>query len=81
MVIVQNKNGKWRVCIDFINLNNACLKDNYPLPKIDQLVNATDGFGRMSFLDAYLRYNQIRMNVSVTIHKTFITEREFFVIR
>ncbi|XP_059630057.1 uncharacterized protein LOC132273040 [Cornus florida] len=36
VVIVQKKNGKWRVCIDFTNLNKACPKDSFPLPKIDQ---------------------------------------------
>ena len=37
-VVVRKKNGKWRVCIDFTDLNRACLKDPFPMPKIDQLV-------------------------------------------
>ncbi len=41
-VVVKKKNGKWRVCVDFINLNQACPKDSFPLPKIDLLVNAID---------------------------------------
>lgn len=40
-VVVKKKNGKWRVCVDFTNLNRACPKDPFPLPKIDQLVDAT----------------------------------------
>ena len=40
-VVVKKKNGKWRVCIDFTDLNKACPKDSYPLPHIDRLVEAT----------------------------------------
>ena len=52
-VVVNKKNGKWTVCIDFTDLNRACPKDLFPMPKIDQLVNATYGHPRMSFLDAF----------------------------
>ena len=78
MVVVKKKNGKWRVCIDFTNLNKACPKDSFPLPKIDQLVDATTGYERMSFLDAYSGYNQIQMNEKDRIHTAFITERGLF---
>ena len=74
MIMVKKKNGKCRVCIDFTNLNKACPKDSYPLPKIE-LVDATAGYERMTFLDAYSEYNQIIMNESNMIHTTFITER------
>ena len=60
-VLVKKKNGKWRVCIDFTNLNEACPKDSYPLPRIDQVVEATAGHELLSFIDAYFGYNQIRM--------------------
>lgn len=59
VVVVKKKNGKWRVCIDFSNLNKACPKDRLLLLKIDQLVDATAGFERISFLNAYSGYNQI----------------------
>ena len=52
-VVVKKKNGKWRVCVDFTNLNRACLKDPFPMSKINQLVDATFGHLRMSFLDAF----------------------------
>ena len=53
IVVVKKKNGKWRVCIDFTDLNKACPKDPFPMPGIDQLVDATAGHPRMSFLDAF----------------------------
>jgi hypothetical protein len=56
---VKKKNGKWRVCVDFTNLNQACPKDPFPLPKIDLLVDATAGHNRMNFLDAFQGYHQI----------------------
>ena len=58
-VVVKKKNGKWRVCVDFTDLNRACPKDLFPMPKIDQLVDATYGHPRMSFLDAFQGYHQI----------------------
>ena len=52
-VVVKKKSGKCRVCVDFTDLNKACLKDPFPMPKIDQLVDTTVGHPRMSFLDAF----------------------------
>lgn len=59
--MVENSNGKWRICIDFTNLNKACPKDSFPLPRIDQLVNAAAGHELLTFMDTHSRYNQIRM--------------------
>ena len=42
-VVVKKKNEKWRVCVDFTNLNKAYSKYPFPLPRIDQLVDATIG--------------------------------------
>ena len=42
-VVMKKKGGKWRVCVDFIDLNKACPKDPFSMPRIDQLVDATIG--------------------------------------
>ena len=58
-VVVKKIIGKWRVCVDFIDLNKACPKDPFPLPRIDQLVDATVGHPRISFLNVFQGYHQI----------------------
>jgi len=62
VVMVPKKNGKWRMCIDFTNLNKACPKDEYPLPRIDTLVDAAAGSEMLSMLDCFSGYHQIFMN-------------------
>ena len=56
-VVVKKKTGKWRVCVDFTDLNKACPKDPFLMPRIDQLVDAIAGHPRMSFLDAFQGYH------------------------
>ncbi|XP_075654889.1 uncharacterized protein LOC142625063 [Castanea sativa] len=60
-VVVRKKNGKWRVCVDFTDLNWTCPKDPFPTLKIDQLVDAMYGHQRMSFLYAFQGYHQIAL--------------------
>ena len=62
VVLIKKANGKWRMCVDFTDLNKACSKDSFPLPKLDQLVDSTAGHSLFSFMDAFCRYNQITMN-------------------
>ncbi|RVW19843.1 Transposon Ty3-I Gag-Pol polyprotein, partial [Vitis vinifera] len=62
VVVVPKKEGKWRVCVDYTNLNNACPKDSFPLPLIDQIVDSTAGQGMLSFLDVSSGYHQIPMS-------------------
>jgi hypothetical protein len=58
-VMVKKANGKWRICIDFTYLNKACPKDEFPLPRIDSLVDAAASLELMSLLDCYSGYHQI----------------------
>ena len=74
-VVVKKKNGKWRVCMDFTDLNKACPKDSFLLPKIDQLVDLALGHERMSFLNAFQGYHQIPMTLSDQVKIAFITPR------
>ena len=57
MVVVLKKGGKWRVCVDYTDLNDAYPKDNFPLPRINQIVNASAGHEMLSFLDSFSGYH------------------------
>ena len=72
-MVVKKKNGKWRVCVDFTNLNKACPKDPFPMPRIDQLVDATVGHLRMGFLDAFQGYHQISLALEDQEKTSFVT--------
>jgi len=61
MVLVKKSNGKWRMYVDFTDLNKACPKDSFPLPWIDLLVYSTSGHKLLSFMNAFSGYNQIYM--------------------
>ena len=71
--MVKKKSGKWRVCLDFTDLNKTCPKDLFPMLRIDQLVNATVGHRRMSFLDAFKRYYQIPLALGDQEKTVFFT--------
>ena len=58
MSVLPKKGGKCCVCVDYIDLNEACPKDCFPLPYIDQIVDATARHGILSFLDAFSEYHQ-----------------------
>ena len=57
VVMVKKSNGKWRMCVDYMDLNKACPKDCFPLPRIDQPVDNTLGHELLSFVDAFSGYN------------------------
>ena len=55
VVLVKKANGKWRMCVDFMDLNKACPKDSYPLPSIDALVDSASGCKNAEFLGCFFR--------------------------
>ncbi|KAL0408102.1 UNVERIFIED_CONTAM: Transposon Ty3-G Gag-Pol polyprotein [Sesamum radiatum] len=58
IVLVLKPEGKWKMCIDFRDINKTCLKDFYPLSRIDQLVDSTSGCELISMMDASQGYRQ-----------------------
>ena len=72
-VVVRKANGKWTLCIDYTDINKACPKDPFPLPRIYQIVDSTDGCDLLSFLDAYSGYHQIFMTRGDEEKTPFIT--------
>jgi hypothetical protein len=73
IVMVKKANGKWRMYIDFTDLNKACPKDEFPLPRIDSLVDAAASLELMSLLDCYSGYHQIWMKKEDEPKTSFIT--------
>ena len=78
VVMVKKSNGKWRMCVDFIDLNNVCPKDSFTLPRIDQLVNSTVGHELLTFMDAFSGYNQILMKEEDREKTTFVTSQGLY---
>ena len=70
---MKKKTGKWHVCVDFTDLNKACPNDPFPMPRIDQLVDATVGHPQMSFLDAFQGYHQIPLAAEDQEKTVFVT--------
>ena len=73
IVMVKKANGKWRMYVDFTDLNKACPKDSYPLPRINILVVSTVRHQLLSFMDAFSGYNQIKLVEADQEKTSFIT--------
>jgi len=72
-----------RICVDFRDLNRAYPKDEFPLPSIDSLIDATAGHEMYSFMDGYVGYNQIKMdptNAEKTVFRTPLGNFMYIVI-
>ena len=80
-MLVKKENGKWRLCIDFTDINKACPKDNFPLPRINLIVDATAGHELLSFMDAFSGYNQISMDPNDQEKTSFVTAQGTYCYR
>ena len=76
--MVKKAIGKWRMYVDFTNHNRACLKNSYPLPRIDTLVDSTVRHQLLSFMDAFSGYNQIKLNETDQEKTSFVTSQGLF---
>jgi hypothetical protein len=79
-VMVKKANGKWRMCIDFTNLTKTYPKDEFPLPRIDSLIDAAATSELMSLLDRYSGYHQIWMKKEDEPKTSFIPLVELIAI-
>lgn len=78
VVVVPKKLNKFRICVDFKDLNKACLKNLFPLPHIDQMIDTIGGHELLIFLDAYSGYNQIKLDLEDQMKTSFIMEYDTY---
>ena len=78
VVMVKKASRKWRMCVDFTDLNKACPKDSYPLPRVNVLVDSTTRHQLLSFMDAFSGCNQIRMHEDDQEKTSFVTNQGLF---
>ena len=78
VVMVKKTNGKWRMWVDFTNLNQAYPKDSFPLPKIDQLVDSIVRHKLLTFMDVFSGYNQIQMAEEDQEKTAFVTSQGLY---
>ena len=76
--MVKEASETWRMCVDFTDINKACPKDSYPLPRVDVLVDSTARHQLLSFIDAFSSYNQIRMHEDNQEKTSFVTSQGLF---
>ena len=76
--MVKKANKKWRICVDFIDLNKTYPKNSYPLPRVDILVDSIARHQLLSFMDILSGYNQIKLDEADQEKTSFITSQCLF---
>ena len=74
LVPVRKKSGDISICIDFRNLNQESLKDNYPVPTMEQILQSVSGSAMLSLLDGFSGYNQVLVSKEDHLKTTFRTK-------
>jgi hypothetical protein len=78
VVMVKKKNEKWWMCIDFTDLNKCCPKDDFPLPRIDKILDSVVASEMMALLDCFSGYHQIWLRAEDEEKTSFITSFETY---
>ena len=76
--MVKKANGKWRMCVNFTNLNKACPKDSYPLPRINVSMDSIARHQLLSFMNAFSGYNQIKLDEADQEKTSFVISQGLF---
>ena len=76
--MVKKSNGKWRMCIDFKDMNKVYQKDSFPSPRIIQLVDSIGGDKLLSFMDKFSGYNQILIDKNDQEKTSFVTSQRLY---
>ncbi|GJR00157.1 reverse transcriptase domain-containing protein [Tanacetum coccineum] len=80
-IMVKKDDGRWKLCVDFTDINKACPKDHHPLPAIDQKVEILSMFQLKCFLDVYKGYHQIQMEEITRKRQPSTQEKECSAIK
>jgi hypothetical protein len=78
IVPVKKKNGKWRICVYFTDLNKACKKDDFPLERVDKVADDAANSEMLSLLDMFSGYHQIRVRREDEEKTSFISPFETY---
>ena len=81
IVVVPKKNGKLRVCVNLKQVNAATIRDNYPLPMTDHVIERVAGKAAYSFLDGFSGYNQVSIDPKDQYKTAFATEWGIYAYR
>ena len=76
IVLVKKKDGTWRFCVDFRKINDVTIKDAYPLPQINDLIDSLEGHSYFTTLDLASGYWQVELDESSKEKSAFVIPKE-----